>query len=130
MSIRSCSTLESACIRPGVQLLSSHLDALILVSGRGGRAAPPPAAPRWYTPPGCVRLIDRRTILISTSSDCNKPPPLPGHKARTLRASSSRHETDSGRPDEDEQDLPDAIRHLFRILYSGHLLFPKYVPAR
>lgn len=39
-------------------------------------------------------------------------------------------EADSGRADEDEQDMPDGFCHLFGILYFGHLLFSKYVPTR
>lgn len=73
-----------------------------------------------------------RTILISTTRAPELPtnrPFIPIKQAAAF-SPSSRHETDSGRTDEDEQDMPDGICHLFGIFYSGHLLFPKYVPTR
>lgn len=106
-------------------LNTSHIWTRPSPPGRGrrpGRLCPDP-------PPRVVAVVrsavdasvlgDRRTVLVGGSRD----PERPGE-------SSSSHEADSGRPDEDEPDMPDGFRHLFGILYPGHLLFPKYVPAR
>lgn len=110
----------------------AHLDALIS-SGSGALSLATKTSLSSFYPRqkpdsgtfrfGCVRLIDRRTIFIGTIRSSELPTDQPA-------ACPSRHETNSGRPDEDEQDMSNGICHLFGILYSGHLLFPKYVPTR
>lgn len=120
----------------------AHLDALIS-SERGCHHAVsvllppshPPAAQQWYAP-----SLDAFSSLTGTQSSSVPPEPrsfqrtgaslAPRPPTKRAAASPSRHETDSERTDEDEQDMPDGICHLFGILYSGHLLFPKYVPTR
>ncbi|KAE8281578.1 hypothetical protein D5F01_LYC20567 [Larimichthys crocea] len=106
-------------------------------SSSSSSSSSPPAAAAVVR--SMLERIDRQTILISTKPE---PPELPTDRpfvsptttqSEQQRASSSlspsRNETDSERTDEDEQDMPDGFCHLFGILYSGHLLFPKYVPT-
>lgn len=107
----------------------------LIVSDVGGRSHPA-AAQLWYAP----RWMRLAPLTGGSSSSSSEPRRAPGSSLRSpppsLHAASRSlqpvrpDEAESGRADEDEQDMPDAFCHLFGILYSGHLLFPKYVPTR
>lgn len=103
---------------------------------RVGRA--PPECRNSTVHSESLQLIDQRTVSSSvpphyTSQSLGAPTPPALHNIQTtsiLHSLSARHDIYFSRTDEDEQNMPDGTRHLFGILYSGHLLFPKYVPTR